>query len=168
MNLVGHELTHTLQARESGLPLFLIKYLYQWAKSGFDYPNFPFEQAAFANGDAVEAFLRAHPEMLQTIQSGGSVSISQSSSQWSGITSISGGPFEGALALDDAVEILELVHIGGTDLRNHESMRALASLADTSSDPEIRARAKDAFEKIKTHKPGELLRRPRISGLQPF
>jgi hypothetical protein len=70
--------------------------------------------------------------------------------------------------LEDAVEVLELVHIGGTDLRNHESMRALATLADTASSPEVRARAKEAFEAIQTHKPGELLRRPRISGLQPL
>jgi RHS repeat-associated protein len=101
MNLIGHELTHTLQARESGLPLFLIKYLYQWAKSGFDYPNFPFEQAAFAKGNAVEDFLAHNPDLLESIRNAGSVSVSQSPSQWSDITSISGGPFEGPLALSE-------------------------------------------------------------------
>jgi len=102
MNTVGHELTHTLQARDSGLLVFfLAKYLYQWASVGFDYNRIPYEIEAYAKGKEVEDFLRAHPEVLDSVRSGGSVSISQSPSQWQDITSLSNGVFNGQLALSE-------------------------------------------------------------------
>lgn len=102
MNTVAHELTHTLQARDSGLlVVFLAKYLYQWASVGFHYWDIPYEVAARANAKNVEEFLTDNPYILDSIRSDGSVSISQSPSQWQDITSLSNGVFDGQFALSD-------------------------------------------------------------------
>jgi hypothetical protein len=62
--------------------------------------------------------------------------------------------------LEDAMDVLEFVHWLGTDLRNHESMRVLASIAETASDPEVRTKAKETLENIKNHVPRGALRQP--------
>jgi hypothetical protein len=54
---------------------------------------------------------------------------------------------------EDVMVILVHVHWRGIDLRNHESMRVLAEIAATASDPEVRTEAKDTLEKIKNHDP---------------
>lgn len=64
--------------------------------------------------------------------------------------------------LEDAVDILEWVHALGTDLRHHESMQVLENLATTASDPRVRAKAKETFELIKSHNPGEVLHDPTV------
>ena len=102
MNTVAHELTHTLQARDSGLlVIFLAKYVYQWAAVGFHYLDIPYEVEARANAKNVEEFLTDNPYILDSIRSDGSVSISQSPSQWQDITSLSNGVFDGQFALSD-------------------------------------------------------------------
>jgi hypothetical protein len=63
---------------------------------------------------------------------------------------------------EDAIDVIEGVHAGGTDLRNDDSLRVLARIADTASDPFVRSRAKDTLERIRTHAPGELLRPPQL------
>jgi hypothetical protein len=62
--------------------------------------------------------------------------------------------------LADAMEVLEFVHWRGTDLRNHESMRVLACIADTASDPRVRTKAKETLERIKHHDPRGAHRQP--------
>jgi hypothetical protein len=53
--------------------------------------------------------------------------------------------------LKDAMDVLVNVHYLSADLREHESMRVLASLAETAPDPAIRARAKETIDKIKNY-----------------
>jgi len=55
--------------------------------------------------------------------------------------------------LDDIATVLELTHYKGTDLREHEAMRALTRIADTSPDAVARARAKRAIEEIRKYSP---------------
>jgi hypothetical protein len=68
IRLVGHELTHTLQARRSGLPVFLVCYLDQWARTGFNYWRIPFEREARANERMIEGLLRDRPGLLASLQ----------------------------------------------------------------------------------------------------
>jgi hypothetical protein len=55
--------------------------------------------------------------------------------------------------LDDVATVLELTHYKGADLREHEALRALTRIADTSPDAAARARAKRAVEEIRKHSP---------------
>jgi hypothetical protein len=102
MDIVGHELTHTLQVRESGnLAIFLAKYLYGWASVGFHYRTNPYEAAAFDNQDEVHKFLTENPYLLDSVRSDSSITISQSPSQWEDIMSLSNSVFDGQVALSD-------------------------------------------------------------------
>jgi hypothetical protein len=53
--------------------------------------------------------------------------------------------------LDDAITILELIHVNGYDLRHHEAMHLLEDLAKSSSDPAVRRKAATAVERIQKH-----------------
>jgi hypothetical protein len=102
MSLVGHELTHTLQARDSGLlVIFLAEYVYGWASVGFHYRTNPYEVQAFANEDSVHQFLEDNPYLLDAVRNADNISMSQSPSQWQDITSLSNGVFDGQFALSD-------------------------------------------------------------------
>jgi hypothetical protein len=62
--------------------------------------------------------------------------------------------------LEDAMDVLVNIHYLSADLREHESMRVLASLAATAPNPAIRARAQETLEKIKNYHPGRARRQP--------
>jgi hypothetical protein len=50
--------------------------------------------------------------------------------------------------LEHVMVVLKHVHRGGTDLRNHESMRLLAQIASSASDPDIRKSAQSTIDLI--------------------
>jgi hypothetical protein len=53
----------------------------------------------------------------------------------------------------DAVEVLELVHFGGVDLRQREALRVLEELARSAPDPVLRKRARLAVARISKNDP---------------
>jgi RHS repeat-associated protein len=103
ISLVGHEVTHTLQARQYGLLSFLARYAGQWVRVGFDYWKIPFELQAFANDEAIAKLLLENPALLQSIRGATPPKISQAptASDWQIVTSISDGPLGGLSALFD-------------------------------------------------------------------
>jgi len=64
---------------------------------------------------------------------------------------------------EDAIDVLEGVYSRGIDLRDPETLRLLSSIAATSSDRGVRARAKDALWRMRTYTPGER-QPPEING----
>jgi hypothetical protein len=53
----------------------------------------------------------------------------------------------------DAIEVLELVHFGGVDLRQREALRVLEELARSAPDPVLRKRARLAVARISRNDP---------------
>lgn len=53
----------------------------------------------------------------------------------------------------NAVEVLELVHFGGVDLRQREALRVLEELARSAPDPVLRKRARNAVARISRNDP---------------
>jgi len=70
VGLVGHEVTHTLQARPMGTLSFVLSYLHEWASVGFDYNKIPYELQAYANESNIVAFLLQNPDIVKSIQNG--------------------------------------------------------------------------------------------------
>jgi hypothetical protein len=54
--------------------------------------------------------------------------------------------------LPDAIDVIELIHFGGTDLRGNEVMVLLDQIAHQSTDPEVRDSAKRAAEEIRANR----------------
>ncbi len=54
---------------------------------------------------------------------------------------------------EDAISVLEFVHFGGADLRNHEALRVLENIAKTSPDANVREEAERSIRKIKSNDP---------------
>jgi hypothetical protein len=61
----------------------------------------------------------------------------------------SGAPFPPGAA----ITVLELVHFGGVDLRQHEAFKLMQDLARSASDASLRKRASDAVERIARNDP---------------
>jgi hypothetical protein len=54
---------------------------------------------------------------------------------------------------EDAITVLELVHFGGADLRQHEAFRVLEELARAAPDAAVRKRARLAVDLISKNDP---------------
>jgi len=50
-SLLFHEAVHVVQYEHLGLEQFMQEYVMGWANNGFEYPNIPFEQQAYALQD---------------------------------------------------------------------------------------------------------------------
>lgn len=94
-----------------GLPVLPKPFIMQLA--GFVYEENRYEKPAFANERNIQKFLDDNPGELQLIRTGENVSISQSDSQWSDVSSISSGPLTGFLALSDFGGV---IYIDGVDV----------------------------------------------------